>query len=154
MNRLERLLDLVHVLQTARAPVSLDALRELFPDYADGSPDATRRKFERDKAELAGIGLVLRFVSEEHAEHGGQEGYWLDADASYLPPIDLGPRDRALLTAAARAALGSEAFPHRAALRLALAKLDAERQRTTPRTRRWSCRGARTRSPSASSSSS
>ncbi|MBK7777147.1 MAG: WYL domain-containing protein [Sandaracinaceae bacterium] len=124
MNRLERLLDLVHVLQTARAPVSLDALRELFPDYADGSPDATRRKFERDKAELAGIGLVLRFVSEEQAEHGGQEGYWLDADASYLPPIDLGPRDRALLTVAARAALGSEAFPHRAALRLALAKLD------------------------------
>ena len=84
MNRLERLLDLVHVLQTARAPVSLDALRELFPDYADGSPDATRRKFERDKAELAGIGLVLRFVSEEQAEHGGQDGYWLDADASYL----------------------------------------------------------------------
>lgn len=125
MNRLERLLDLVHVLQTARAPVSLDALRELFPDYADGSPDATRRKFERDKAELAGIGLVLRFVSEEQAEHGGQDGYWLDADASYLPPIDLGPRDRALLTAAARAALGSEAFPHRTALRLALAKLDA-----------------------------
>ena len=69
MNRLERLLDLVHVLQTARAPVSLDALRELFPDYADGSLDATRRKFERDKAELAGIGLVLRFVSEQLNPH-------------------------------------------------------------------------------------
>lgn len=124
MNRLERLLDLVHVLQTARSPVSLEQLRELFPDYADGNADATRRKFERDKAELAGIGLVLRFVTEEQAEHGGQDGYWLDADASYLPAIDLGPRDRALLAAAARAALGSEATPHRGALRLALAKLD------------------------------
>ncbi len=125
MNRLERLLDLVHVLQTARAPVSLEALRELFPDYADGNADATRRKFERDKAELAGIGLVLRFVTEEQAEHVGQDGYWLDAEASYLPAIELSTGDRALLTAAARAALGSEGSPHRGALRLALAKLDA-----------------------------
>ena len=86
MKRLERLLDLVHVLQTAHAPVSLDALRELFPDYAEGNHDATRRKFERDKAELAELGLVLRYVADEDAEHGGQGGYWLDADASYLAP--------------------------------------------------------------------
>jgi predicted DNA-binding transcriptional regulator YafY len=133
MKRLERLLDLVHVLQTARAPVSLDALREVFPDYADGSDDATRRKFERDKAELASSGLVLRYVADEDAEHGGQGGYWLDADASYLPPIELSGKDRALLASAARAALGSESFPHRAALRLALAKLDADAEQDAPR---------------------
>ncbi|MEZ4327774.1 MAG: WYL domain-containing protein [Polyangiales bacterium] len=133
MKRLERLLDLVHVLQTAHAPVSLDALRELFPDYAEGNHDATRRKFERDKAELAELGLVLRYVADEDAEHGGQGGYWLDADASYLPPIELSGKDRALLASAARAALGSETSPRRAALRLALAKLDADAEQDAPR---------------------
>ncbi|MCA9537150.1 MAG: WYL domain-containing protein [Myxococcales bacterium] len=133
MKRLERLLDLVHVLQTARAPVALPALREMFPDYADGSEDATRRKFERDKAELASIGLVLRYVADEDAEHGGEGGYWLDADASYLPPIELSGKDRALLASAARAALGSDTSPHRSALRLALAKLDADAEQDAPR---------------------
>ncbi len=134
MNRLERLLDLVHVLQTARAPVSLAALREQFPDYARGQAEATRRKFERDKAELAGIGLALRFVDDEGE---GEGGYWLDADASYLPPIDLSDTDRALLAGAARAALGSQSVPHRRALRLALAKLDADLKidpKTDPKT--------------------
>ena len=61
MERLERLLDLVHVLQSAREPVPLSTLKEVFRDYGEGSGDAVRRKFERDKAELARIGLVLRY---------------------------------------------------------------------------------------------
>src|SRR5690606_13723596 len=52
---------------------------------------------------------------------------------SYLPPIELSGKDRALLASAARAALGSEASPRRAALRLALAKLDADAEQDAPR---------------------
>lgn len=122
MDRLERLLDLVHVLQTARRPVSLAQLKEQFPDYTEGAEDAIRRKFERDKAELAKLGLVLRYVDDED----GDNGYLLDMEASYLPPIALGEEERAILATASQAALADPAFPHRSALRLALAKLGAE----------------------------
>ncbi len=123
MDRLERLLDLAHVLQSAREPLSLDQLKEIFDDYAVGSHEAVRRKFERDKAELASIGLVLRVAL---ADEGAAEGYRLDAEASYLPEISLEADERDLLAAAGRAALANPAFPHRRALRLALAKLDAD----------------------------
>ncbi len=122
MDRLERLLDLVHVLQTAREPVSLVQLKDQFADYAEGSDEAIRRKFERDKAELARLGLVLRYVEDEDAG----AGYLLDAEASYLPPIELDEEERGILATASQAALADPAFPHRAALRLALAKLGTE----------------------------
>ena len=121
MDRLERLLDLVHVLQTAREPVPLSSLEAKFDDYRGGG-EAVRRKFERDKAELANIGLVLRYVDDE--ETGS--GYLLDTGASYLPDLDLSDDDHALLASAARAALRDPAFPNRRALRHALAKLDAD----------------------------
>ncbi len=122
MERLERLLDLVHVLQSAREPVPLTTLKEVFPDYSEGSPEAIRRKFERDKAELAKIGLVLRYVDDEDCG----DGYLLDADASYLPDFVMSEEERAVLSTAARAALADTGFPHRTSLRLALAKLGAE----------------------------
>lgn len=122
MDRLERLLDLVHVLQTAPEPVSFGQLKDQFADYAEGSDEAIRRKFERDKAELAGLGLVLRYVEDEDSG----AGYLLDAEASYLPPIELDEQERGVLATASQAALADPAFPHRAALRLALAKLGTE----------------------------
>ena len=121
MDRLERLLDLVHVLQTAPRPVPLSALKDQFADYAEGSDEAVRRKFERDKAELARIGVVLRYVEDEE----GDAGYFVDAEATYLPDLPLDEADRAVLATAAQAALADPSFPHRRALRLALAKLGA-----------------------------
>jgi proteasome accessory factor B len=118
MDRLERLLDLVHMLQTSSGPVSLASLRDSFADYTDGNDEAVRRKFERDKADLARIGLVLRYVSDED-----EAGYVLDADASYLSEVTLSEADRALLAGAGRAALANAAFPYARALRLALAKI-------------------------------
>lgn len=113
----------MHVLQASRAPLSMEDLRARFPDYAQGTPEASRRKIERDKAELAAIGLVLRYVS---GESDGPDGYTLDRTASYLPEVDLSPREHALLALAARSALEEPSFPHRPALRLALAKLRAD----------------------------
>lgn len=120
MNRLERLLDLVHVLQTSRRPVSLSELKDRFEDYAEGSDDAVRRKFERDKAELARIGVVLRYDGDED-----DPGYSVDTEATYLPALQMSDAEHGLLATAARAALADPGFPHRAALRLALAKLGA-----------------------------
>lgn len=121
MDRLERLLDLVHVLQTSRRPVSLSELKDRFDDYAEGSDEAVRRKFERDKAELARIGIVLRYDGDED-----EPGYWVDAEATYLPELELDEDDRALLATSAQAALADPSFPHRSALRLALGKLGAD----------------------------
>ena len=127
MNRLERLLDLVHVLQKARSPVTFEALRHTFADYAGGKSESARRKFERDKAALAELGLVLHYAEPDGEDEGG---YILDADASFLPPIELAPDERALLINAARAAISrggsASGLPHRGALGLALAKLGAD----------------------------
>ncbi len=120
MDRLERLLDLVHVLSTSPEPVSLAELREVFADYGEGSDEAVRRKFERDKAELASIGIVLRYVANDEDL---EPGYVVDQEASYLPEIRLSAEDRALLARAGRAALAGEGFPYPRALRLALGKL-------------------------------
>jgi proteasome accessory factor B len=128
VDRLERLLDLVHVLQTSRRPVSLADLKDRFDDYSDGSDDAVRRKFERDKAELARIGVVLRYDGDED-----EPGYWVDAEATYLPELSLDETDRALLATAAQAALADPSFPHRSALRLALGKLGADTDDTRGR---------------------
>jgi len=127
MDRLERLLDLVHVLQSAREPVPLSHLQQQFPDYAEGSDKAIRRKFERDKFELSQIGLVLRYVASDD-DSDREPGYLLDVEASYLPELSLEEGDRALLATAAQAALADPSFPHRRALRLALAKLGADPQ--------------------------
>lgn len=122
MDRLERLLDLVHVLQASAEPIPLTQLRGQFSDYAQGNPESIRRKFERDKKTLAGLGIVLRYV-EGGAE--STEGYVVDTEATYLPEVPLSSADVALLGAAARAGLEDPSFPHKEALRLALAKLGA-----------------------------
>lgn len=124
MDRLERLLDLVHVLQSAREPVPLATLKETFGDYSKGSEESIRRKFERDKAELARIGLVLRYIEEDEQE----PGYLLDTEASYLPSLALEEDERAVLATAAQAALADPSFPHRRPLRLALSKLGADNE--------------------------
>jgi len=121
MKRLERLLDLVHVLQSSREPVTLSALKEAFADYQGTNDESMRRKFERDKAALADLGIVLQYVDDED-----RTGYVLDTEATYLPEIELEEEDRALLATAAQAALATPGFPHRQALRLALAKLGTD----------------------------
>ncbi|MAQ16083.1 MAG: DNA-binding transcriptional regulator [Sandaracinus sp.] len=122
MKRLERLLDLVHVLQSSPRPVPLSHLKEVFADYSGDNDESVRRKFERDKAELARMGVALRYLDDEE----GGTGYVVDAEATYLPEIALDEEDRALLATAAQAALATPGFPHRQALRLALAKLGTD----------------------------
>ncbi len=121
MERTERLLDLIALMLDATEPISWAEIREAFPDeYGRGSQEASERKFERDKAELAelGIGLEYRPPSDD-----SKEGYVLDREQYYLPELDLGPEEVAVLYAAGSAALSSGDFPGRGDLAHALRKI-------------------------------
>lgn len=121
MDRTERLLDLIALMLDATEPISWAEIREAFPDeYGRGSPEACERKFERDKAELAELGIALEY---RPASEDAKEGYVLDRGQYYLPELDLGPEEVAVLYAAGSAALASGAFPGRADLAHALRKI-------------------------------
>ena len=121
MDRTERLLDLVALFLDAQEPVSWAQLRESFPeDYADGSDEATERKFERDKAELLELGIPLSYVQ---GDEDRRDGYVLSRDAYYLPEVDFTPEELAVLYSAGSAALASGAFPGQHDLAHALRKM-------------------------------
>src|SRR5712692_8108670 len=135
MERTERLLDLVALLLDAREPISWADLRQAFPaDYGSSSDEAAERKFERDKAELLELGIPVTY-SQGDDEH--KDGYVVDREAYYLPPVGLTPEEMAVLYAAGSAALASGAFPGRQDLAHALRKIGffAGTQLPSPRVR-------------------
>src|SRR5712692_9890701 len=135
MERTERLLDLVALLLDAREPVTWAELRQAFPaDYGSSSDEAAERKFERDKAELLELGIPVTYVQGDD-EH--KDGYVVDREAYYLPPVGLTPEEMAVLYAAGSAALASGAFPGRQDLAHALRKIGffAGTQLPSPRVR-------------------
>lgn len=79
----QRFLDLIAALLRHRYPVSLEQLREEVPEYGEGDPDSVRRKFERDKDELRGLGVDIETVPER--EDGEAPGYRLTPAHFYLP---------------------------------------------------------------------
>ncbi|MFO0598488.1 MAG: WYL domain-containing protein [Myxococcaceae bacterium] len=120
MDRTERLLNLVTFFLDARGAVTLEDVRDAFPDEYSGSPDASQRKFERDKAELYELGVPLRFEPQNDDSPGG---YVLDRKAYYLPDPGFSSAELAVLYAAGSAALASGAFPGRQELGHALRKI-------------------------------
>jgi proteasome accessory factor B len=121
LEKTERLLDLIALFLDAREPVSWSDLREAFPDeYGRGASAAAERKFERDKAELADLGIALDY---RPSSDESKEGYVLLREEYYLPEIRFEPDEMAVLYAAGSAALASGAFPGRADLAHALHKI-------------------------------
>jgi proteasome accessory factor B len=121
VERAERLLDLVAVFLNAREAIAWSEIQEAFPDdYARGSPEANIRKFERDKADLAELGLTLTYVQGEDRD---KDGYLLDRSTYYLPTLVLEKDELAVLYAAGAAALAEPAFPFRQDLVHALEKM-------------------------------
>lgn len=120
MDRTERLLNLVAFFLDAKDPLTLDDVKDGFPDEYTGTADSIQRKFERDKAELAelGIPLVWSKGSDERPA-----GYTLDREAYYLPEPGLTAEELAVLYTAGSAALTSGAFPGRQDLAHALRKV-------------------------------
>ena len=125
--RTERLLNLLTLLLNTRRPVSLRAMREHeeFSAYQTKDPKSGERAFERDKAALLELGVPLRWVPPEQIEDDeeGVGGYLIDRERYFLPELTLSPTELALLSIAGAAAAAIEAFPGRAAVIRALAKL-------------------------------
>lgn len=124
MERSERLVDLILFLVHAKAPLSLDEIREAFPGEYDGpNPESGRRKFERDKEGLLELGIPLRFVGTDE-EDDGEGGYVVDRDQLFLPDIQLDPEEMAVVYLAGLSLLESKTFPYRDALAMALRKME------------------------------
>ncbi|MBK5307788.1 MAG: WYL domain-containing protein [Frankiaceae bacterium] len=97
----ERLLNLVICLLHTRRHLSVQEIRELVPGYDQGSEDAFRRMFERDKEELRDLGIPLE-TGTDTAAHDDELGYRIARRDYELPPISLEPDEAAALGLAAR----------------------------------------------------
>jgi predicted DNA-binding transcriptional regulator YafY len=97
----ERLLNLVICLLHTRRHLSVQEIRELVPGYDQGSEEAFRRMFERDKEELRDLGIPLETGSDT-AAHDDELGYRIARRDYELPPISLEPDEAAALGLAAR----------------------------------------------------
>jgi predicted DNA-binding transcriptional regulator YafY len=100
VNRLERLLNLVAALLDADRPVSRHELTVLVPGY-EGTEQAVRRSFERDKETLRAMGIpvVVEPLDPTNPEDG--EGYRIPREQYELPDPGLAPDELAALHLAA-----------------------------------------------------
>ncbi len=97
----ERLLNLVICLLATRRFLSVQQIREAVPGYEQGSEEAFRRMFERDKEELRDLGIPLETGTDSHA-HDDEHGYRIARRDYELPEISLAPDEAAVLGLAAR----------------------------------------------------
>jgi predicted DNA-binding transcriptional regulator YafY len=65
------------------------------PAY-EGSPEAIRQKFERDKDAIRSQGIEIQRVTLDNS----QGGYWVDPNAHYAPTMDFTPEEERVVAAA------------------------------------------------------
>lgn len=97
----ERLLNLVIMLLVSRNYVTKERIREVIEGYHGSSDEAFEKMFERDKAELRGLGIPLELGSIDKF-FDDEQGYRIARDAFELPAIDFAPDEVAVLGLAAR----------------------------------------------------
>lgn len=102
MTRLERLINLVAALLDTKRPLSRAELQERVPGY-QGSPEAARRAFERDKETLRGMGIPLAVEPVDPAVPEMGEGYRIPREQYELADPHLEPDELAALHLAASA---------------------------------------------------
>lgn len=98
MTKTERWLNLLAFLLDRHYPVPREEILSQVEDYKDDwvggserTKESVRRKFERDKAELKALGVVIEPLKEKVlADHAGQEveAYLLKARDFYLPYLE------------------------------------------------------------------
>lgn len=127
--KLERQLNLVSYLLSARAPVPFSDMRAQVVGYDDeASPDAIEKRFDRDKHDLRAIGVVIEYKAEDPT---GKAGYVIDKQGYFLPELSLDPED-AMLLAVLQRAHGVVDDPVGRNLKSALAKLTIDSQLPEP----------------------
>ncbi|MDX1661867.1 MAG: WYL domain-containing protein [Gemmatimonadota bacterium] len=96
ISKLQRWLDLIAYLVGRRYPVGVDDVLENVPSYAsptetddDNALEASRRMFERDKAELRAFGIPIETVEFTVGGAETEEGYRLAHKDFYLPYLRL-----------------------------------------------------------------
>jgi proteasome accessory factor B len=104
-----------------REPVTVEQVREAFPDFYRGGFDARDRKWTRDKQALLAAGVPIRHLQDE--ELG--DGYLVDPRAYYLPDLRFTPEEAAVVWTAGLAASQVKGNPWREDLQSALQKLAA-----------------------------
>ena len=93
--KLERQLNLVSYLLSARAPVPFSEVRGKVIGYDDdASPDAVEKRFDRDKADLRAIGVNIEYIPNDLF---GRAGYVIDPQGYFLRQTNLEPEDAMLL---------------------------------------------------------
>ena len=102
MNRLERLINLVAALLETDRPRSRAELQQLVPGY-EGTPEAVRRAFERDKEALRNMGVPITVEPLEPGRPEQGEGYRIRREHYELPDPGLEPDELAALHLAASA---------------------------------------------------
>lgn len=97
-SKAERLMNLTIMLLETSRPLTAREIRETIPGYGQGSFDAFKRMFERDKEALREVGLPVEVSTDVWGE---ETGYRIPKERYYLPEIDLEPDEIASLWLAA-----------------------------------------------------
>jgi predicted DNA-binding transcriptional regulator YafY len=109
IDRLERLINLIIALRETRRPLTAAEIRARVagygPRYGQQDPEAFRRMFERDKADLRALGVPVETTTVEPLHHFGDDrvGYRIDAARYDLPAVELDPEELAALSLAVQA---------------------------------------------------
>ena len=98
--KLERLVNLLLMLLSARRPVTIEQVRSVVPGYDQGDDESFRRMFERDKEELRDLGVPLE--TQPLDAWGDEVGYLIPKASYELPPVSLEPDEAAAMALAAR----------------------------------------------------
>ena len=98
--KLERLVNLLLMLLSARRPVTIEQIRSVVPGYDAADHDAFRRQFERDKEELRDLGVPLE--TQPVDAWGDELGYRIPKSSYELPAIPFEPDEAAAVALAAR----------------------------------------------------
>ena len=127
--KLERQLNLVSYLLSARLPTPFSEIRKKVMGYDDGATvDAIEKRFDRDKADLRQIGVDIEYVT---GDAFGRSGYVIDPQGYFLQETKLEPED-AMLLAVLQRTLGVVNDGMGRNLKSALAKLTIDSQLPEP----------------------
>jgi proteasome accessory factor B len=99
-SKLERLVNLLLMLLSARRPVTAEQIRAVVPGYEQADDESFRRMFERDKEELRDLGVPVETQPLDAWED--EVGYRIPRASYELPAIPFTPDEAAAVALAAR----------------------------------------------------